>query len=118
MTRWGLLAALVGFEAIGQTSVVLASRSEQQRTFLVGLGMVWYAASGFLFYWLLRERESVVWINLAWSVGALFIGAVLGIFLEGNALSATQVLALAMAAGSLLIWELDSGLWMTSSSKR
>ena len=115
---WRLLAALLAFEALGQTSVVLASRTEQQRTFLVGLGMAYYAAAAFLFYWMLTARESVAWINLTWSVGALFIGATLSMFIEGTALSATQVLALAMAAGSLVIWELDSGLWMTSSSKR
>jgi len=116
--HWALLAALFAFEALGQTSVVVASRSEHRQTLLVGLGMTWYAIAAFMFYWLLRERESVVWVNLTWSVGALVIGACLGIFLEGDVLSANQILALAMGAGSLIIWELDSGLWMTSSSKR
>ena len=115
---WGLLATLVASEAIGQTLVVVASRSKDRRVFLVGLGMVVYAAAGFLFYWLLRERESVVWVNLAWSVGALFVGASLGIFFEGKVLSANQILALVMSGGSLIVWELDPGFWMTSSSKR
>jgi len=103
---WGLLAALLAFEAIGQSSIVVASRSEERQVFLVGLGMIWYAASGFLFYWLLRDGDSVVWVNLTWSVGALFIGSALAILVEGKTLSGKQILALGMAAGSIALWEL------------
>jgi hypothetical protein len=103
---WGLLAALLAFEAIGQSSIVVASRSDERQVFLVGLGMIWYAASGLLFYWILREGDSIVWVNLAWSVGALFIGSALAILVEGTMLSARQILALGLAAGAIILWEL------------
>ena len=104
--QWSSLLALLALEAVAQVLFVYATNEPKGYIRYAGLGMVCFSGAGFIFLRLLGMGESVVWVNLAWAMGALFIGSALGIFLEGVTLSPVQITALVMAAISLVLWEL------------
>ena len=101
---WGLLGVLLLCEALGQIAIMSAARQEKNRNVMVGAGMAWYAVAGYMFYWLLRHGDSIAWVVLAWSMGALFIGAGLGIY-EGDYLSYQHIGSLVLAAIAIVLWK-------------
>ena len=102
--HWGLLGVLLLCEALGQIAIMSAARQEKTRNVMVGAGMASYAAAGYMFYWLLRHGDGIAWVVLAWSVGALFIGAVLGTY-EGDHLSYQRIGSLVLAAMAMVLWD-------------
>jgi len=103
--RWGLVGVLLLCEALGQIAIMSAARQKKTRNVMLGMGVAWYAAAGYLFYWLLRYGGSIAWVVLAWSMGALFIGTALGVY-EGDKFSYPRIGSLVLAAMALVLWEM------------
>ena len=102
---WSILGGLTVLELAAQGSLLHASQSKARYPLGVITGMLLYAISGYVMYLLLTMKESVVFINLGWSIGALFVGAFLGFSVMHEKMTLAKIGALLLGIASLVLWE-------------
>ena len=104
-TVWSFIGGLTALELAAQGSVLHASQSKAWYPIGVIAGMLLYAISGYVMYLLLRMKESVVFINLGWSIGALIVGALLGFSVMDEKITFAKIGAFLLGAASLVLWD-------------
>ena len=101
---WVILAGITLLELAAQTALLYTSQNKEAYPLGLIVGMLLYTASGYIVYALLVMKESVVFINLGWNIGSMFVGAILGFLVMKETVTPLKVSALVLGTSSLALW--------------
>lgn len=101
---WAILGGITILELSAQASLLYTSQNKAAYPLWLIAGMLMYSVSGYVVYTLLKMKESVVFINLGWNIGSLFVGAILGFVIMKERVTPIKVSALVLGIASLALW--------------
>ena len=101
---WGILAGITLLELIAQASLLYTSQNKSMYPLGLIVGMLLYSISGYIVYILLAMKESVVFINLGWNIGSMFVGGLLGFVIMKEHVTPVKILSLILGISSLALW--------------